>query len=186
MRLRSVVLSAVATAGLGVGLGLAVGCAGPGAPAAAHAVATDFRATKVRGLDGGAVSLSSVLGGRPTLVSFWAPWCEPCLREQPELERLSRAVRACGGAVVGVAVGESPATVSAFAKDQGLTFAQFTDEGFELADAMGQRRIPATVIFDASARLVFTDGGLAATAIDALAALLPPGPDGARCALPAP
>jgi hypothetical protein len=51
---------------------------------------------------------------------------------------------------------------------------------------MGQRRIPAAVIFDASAHLVFTGGALAATAIDALAGLLPPGPDGARCALPVP
>jgi thiol-disulfide isomerase/thioredoxin len=175
MWLRAAVLTAL----------LAAGCAGSGARQAtpARAGAADFGAINVRGLDGAPVALSSVLGARATLVSFWAPWCEPCLREQPELERLSRAASACGAAVVGVAVGESAPGVSAFARDNGLTFAEFTDDGFELADAMGQRRIPATVVFDGAARIIFTGGALADAAVDALAGAIPARPDGTRCSL---
>jgi len=173
MWLRAVVLTALAAA---------AGCAG-GSAGPARAVTPDFRAVNLRNLDGTAVSLSSVLDGRPTLVSFWAPWCEPCLREQPELERLSRAASACGGSVVGVAVGESSATVSAFVRENRLTFPEFTDADFALADAMGQRRIPATVVFDAAARIVFTGSALADAAVDALTAVVPPRSDGARCDL---
>jgi thiol-disulfide isomerase/thioredoxin len=164
---------------------IATGCAAGGARDSAPAppAPADFRAISVRGMDGAALPLASVLGGRPTLVSFWAPWCEPCLREQPELERLSRAVNACGGAVAGVAVGESAATVSAFVRDHALTFPQFTDDDFHLADAMGQRRIPAIVVFDQAARVVYTGNALADAALDAMASVMPARTDGARCQL---
>jgi len=175
MWLRTVVLIAV----------MAAGCAGRGARDAipGRAGVADFRAITVRGLDGAPLPLSRVLGARPTLVSFWAPWCEPCLREQPELERLSRAARACGGAVVGVAVGEGAPAVSAFARDNRLTFPEFTDDAFELADAMGQRRIPTSIVFDGAGRIAFTGGALADAAIEALSAVMPAGPDGTRCSL---
>ncbi len=134
--------------------------------------------------DGRGATLSSVLGGRPSLVSFWAPWCEPCVRELPVLEKLSRAVAPCGGAVVGVAVGEKPDSIATYARARALTYPQLTDEPFSLADALGQRRIPATVVFDRAGRVVFTGDALDARATAALARALGDGPDAKLCALP--
>jgi thiol-disulfide isomerase/thioredoxin len=122
--------------------------------------------------DGHGATLTSVLAGRPALVSLWAPWCEPCVRELPELERLSRAVAPCGAAVVGVAVGEKPASIAAYTRARALTYPQLTDEPFMLADALGQRRIPATVVFDRAGRVVFTGEALDAHATAALARTL--------------
>lgn len=144
----------------------------------------DFRAVSVRGLTGQAAPLAAVLERRPTLVSFWAPWCEPCVREQPALERLSHAAAACGGAVVGVAVGESPDSIAPFVRRQGLTFPQFTDEDFHLADAIGQRRIPATLVFDDDQRVVFTGEALDDKAAAALKRLLRARPGAPPCAVP--
>ena len=174
MRLRSDLLAGTALACVIAALG-ASGCAGKTAPASTSPGPSrggDFRAISVRGVTGQAAPLSAVLERRPTLVSFWAPWCEPCLKEQPELERLSRAAQACGGAVVGVAVGEAPDGIAAFARQKGLTFPQYTDENFTLADAIGQRRIPATMVFDDAQRVVFTGEALDAKAIGALRVLL--------------
>src|ERR1035438_3600439 len=45
-------------------------------------------------LAGPPATLSSLLtaaAGRPALVVFWASWCEPCAREAPALERVSRS-----------------------------------------------------------------------------------------------
>lgn len=190
MRLRFDVLGArgLRVAGIGLVLALAsLGCAGRAAPAArgvTPAAGGDFRTISVRGVRGEVAPLSAVLERRPTLVSFWAPWCEPCLREQPALERLAHAAQACGGAVVGVAVGEAPDGIAAFARQKGLTFPQFTDEDFVLADAIGQRRIPATMVFDDRQRVVFTGEALDAKATAAFQALLVGRPGAPPCAMP--
>lgn len=186
MRLRLDVLRGVARLA-GLLAALAFGCAGKTAPVATNPTPPtggDFRAVMVRGLRGEVAPLSAVLERRPTLVSFWAPWCEPCLREQPALERLSHAAQACGGAVVGVAVGEAPDGIAAFARQKGLTFPQFTDEDFVLADAIGQRRIPATMVFDDRQRVVFTGEALDAKATAAFQALLVGRPGAPPCAMP--
>jgi thiol-disulfide isomerase/thioredoxin len=153
---------------------------GAPAPEAGGAAAT----VGVLDADGRGATLSSVLGGRPSLVSFWAPWCEPCVRELPVLEKLSRAVAPCGGAVVGVAVGEKPDSIASYARARSLTYPQLTDEPFSLADALGQRRIPATIVFDRAGRVVFTGEAVDARATAALARALGDQPQAPDCALP--
>jgi thiol-disulfide isomerase/thioredoxin len=153
------------------------GAASPGTTSAAAA------SVGVLDADGRGATLSSVLGGRPSLVSFWAPWCEPCVRELPLLEKLSRAVAPCGGAVVGVAVGEKPDSIASYVRARALTYPQLTDEPFSLADALGQRRIPATMVFDRAGRVVFTGEGVDARATAALAGALRDRPEAQDCAL---
>jgi thiol-disulfide isomerase/thioredoxin len=157
--------------------------AAPRAPAGGD-VAVAASAVALRGSDGRGATLSSVLGGRPALVSFWAPWCEPCVRELPVLEKLSRTVAPCGAAVVGVAVGEKPDSIASYARTRALTYPQLTDEPFTLADALGQRRIPATVVFDRAGRVVFTGEAIDARATAALARAIGDTPGAKLCALP--
>jgi peroxiredoxin len=133
--------------------------------------------------DGRGATFSSVLRGRAALVSFWAPWCESCVRELPELERLSRAAAPCDAAVVGVAVGETPASIAAYARARALTYPQLTDEPFTLADALGQRRIPATIVFDRAGRVVFTGDAVDARATSAFVRALREGSNTPSCAL---
>jgi thiol-disulfide isomerase/thioredoxin len=146
--------------------------------------ATDFHDVPLAGVGGGASTLSAVLGRRPALVSFWAPWCEPCVRELPDLERLARALSPCGVTVVGVAVGERPDAIAEFSRQRGLTYPQFTDEQFQLTDALGQRRIPTTIVFDSAQRVVFAGDALDKRATAALAQLLNEPTRAAGCALP--
>jgi thiol-disulfide isomerase/thioredoxin len=157
---------------------------GAGEGRAAAGPAADVASVSVLDSDGRGATLSGVLGGRPSLVSFWAPWCEPCVRELPVLEKLSRAIAPCGGAVVGVAVGETPGSIAPYARERALTYPQLTDEPFTLADALGQRRIPATVVFDRAGRVVYKGEGLDARATAALARALEDGAAPKPCALP--
>jgi thiol-disulfide isomerase/thioredoxin len=123
-------------------------------------------------LDHGSTTLSAVLGGRPALLSLWAPWCEPCVEELPSLDRADRDARALGGVVVGIAVGEPPDKIAEFVGRRGVRLPQLVDENFAFADALGRSRVPTTVVLDAEERVVFVGGRLDAAALAAFRALL--------------
>jgi peroxiredoxin len=113
---------------------------------------------ELRTLDGRPARLDEVTRGRPALVSLWATWCEACARELDALTRLHEATRNAGAAVIGVAVGEPHAQVAAFVQRRGLPYEQLVDERFQLADALGQNRVPATVVLDRQGRIVYRGG----------------------------
>jgi peroxiredoxin len=119
-------------------------------------------------LDGRSTRLKEALGGKVGVVSLWATWCEACRDELTALARLSERAAARGAVVVAIAVGEKRAHVEQFVKEHNLAYAQLVDEDFRLADALGQKRVPATLVIDQAGRVTFTGGALDA---DALAAL---------------
>jgi thiol-disulfide isomerase/thioredoxin len=61
------------------------------------------------------------LRGRPLVVNFWAPWCAPCIKELPDLDRFATAYAARGWQVVGLAVDQRDA-VQAFLRKQPVGF----------------------------------------------------------------
>ena len=114
------------------------------------------------------MDLPGFLHGRPALVSLWATWCDTCIHEAPALNRLEHESEKAGDAVVvGVAVGETRDTVRAFTRTQHLDYPQLLDPDFRLADTLGERQVPATLVVDRGGRIVFRGKSLDA---DSLAA----------------
>jgi peroxiredoxin len=139
--------------------GVLAACAAPPHPAAR--LPDSIPDAAVVTLDGTTTDLSHVLGGRVALVNFWATWCSACDKELDALNRLSARTASRGDAlVVGVAVGESRETVDAFVRKRGLRYPQVLDEDFRLADALGQRDVPATLVVDRSGRIVYRGDAL--------------------------
>ena len=124
-------------------------------------------------LDGQPAQLAQVAAGRPALVSLWATWCEACTGEFAALARLDAATRGAGATVIAVAVGEPRAKVADFVRSRGLPYAQLVDEQFRLADALGQSRVPATLVLDRAGRIVYRGGTFDDAALAALRAQLP-------------
>jgi peroxiredoxin len=154
---------------------LGAGCAptlpravGSAATAPAHALPR----VELVALDGAVVPLDAALAGRPTVVSLWATWCEACATEFAALERLHQRAAERGGAVLAVAVGEPRQRVAEFVRANHLGYPQLVDEQFALADALGQKRVPATLVVDRHGRVVFSGGALDAPAIAALSAAM--------------
>lgn len=104
------------------------------------------------GLDGGEVTFQSAIGdGRATLINFWATWCQPCLREIPELVEMTQDARL---RIVGIALDEGGAeAVSPFVEQHGIDYPVLLgDQAF--FQRMGGYTIPYTLMLDTHGRVV--------------------------------
>jgi peroxiredoxin len=120
-------------------------------------------------LTGEPTQVGHVAEGRVALVSLWATWCDACAEEMDALNRLYAKTSAEGDAVViGLAIGEERAKVATFAKRRGLRYPLLVDEEFAFADAIGQRRVPATLVLDRHGRVVFRGDALDGAALEAM------------------
>ena len=59
-------------------------------------------------LDGRMITNADI-GDRSLLLNFWAPWCPPCVKEMPEIDRFARSKAGARTLVIGVAIDEKPA-----------------------------------------------------------------------------
>ena len=105
----------------------------------------------LRTMEGGDAKLAA----GSTVLNFWAPWCEACVREVPALAALAAARKDVR--VVGVSVEtKKVAEVRAFAAKHGLTYPLYlaTDEAVRaFFGPDGRMTLPATFVFDAEGRL---------------------------------
>jgi len=162
-----VVMFALALAGCG-NAGLRGAGAREGAPATSE---QGWQQIPLADLDSRPITLAKLLAGRPALVNLWAPWCERCKTELPDLDRLARRLEGCG-VIVGVAVGEDAPHTAAFVHQHGLVYPQVVDEGFHLADALRQSRVPTTLVVNGEGAIVHVGLALDQAAVGALEALL--------------
>jgi cytochrome c biogenesis protein CcmG, thiol:disulfide interchange protein DsbE len=145
---------------------------GTGATAARPAVAdAGWQQVPLADLESRPVTLAKLVAGRPALVNLWAPWCERCKTELPDLDRLSRRLEGCA-VIVGVAVGEDAPHTAAFVHERGLGYPQVVDEGFHLADTLHQSRVPTTLVIDGEGAIVHVGLALDEAAVGALEAVL--------------
>ncbi len=160
-------------------LPLVAGCtlASQPRPATPVRLPTSLPPVELVTLAGAPTSLDAAVAGRVALVSLWATWCQACVAEIDALNRLAAAASERGGLVVAVAVGEARRTVAEFARRRSLLYPQLVDSHFRLADALGQRRVPTTLVLDRAGRLIFVGGGLDGAALAALRDLLEPTPE---------
>ena len=120
-------------------------------------------------LSGERTEVARLAGGRVALVSLWATWCDACVREMDALNRLdSKTASGREAVVIAVDVGEERGKVAEFAHQRGLRYAQLVDRDFAFADALGQRRVPATLVVDRRGRIVYRGDALDAKSLDAL------------------
>jgi peroxiredoxin len=149
-------------AGLGlllVACALIAGCSGSGlgddapppqaTPEAERRPAPDF---SLQALDGsGRITLAS-LRGKPTLINFWASWCEPCKRETPALVAFSKAHPRMQ--VLGIASDDVPDDSRAFARRNKIPYDLAVDRNGALLDRYELLGLPGTVVIDAEGRIV--------------------------------
>jgi len=106
--------------------------------------------------DGESLRLSE-LRGKVVLVDFWASWCGPCRRENPNVVRMYNDYKDKGFEILGVSLDrDRERWLQAIEKD-GLTWPHVSDlKGWQnsVAKAYGVHSIPHTVLLDEEGRII--------------------------------
>jgi cytochrome c-type biogenesis protein len=98
-------------------------------------------------LDGTQCRLSD-LQGKVVFLNFWATWCPPCRAEMPSMEAVYQQLRDRGFEILAVNIQEGAASVSAFMKENKLSFPVALDESGKISGLYGVQAIPTSYIID--------------------------------------
>jgi thiol-disulfide isomerase/thioredoxin len=109
------------------------------------------------------------LGGRVVVLSFWAPWCEPCASDAPVLAAAAKRFARDNVAFIGVAFQTNQSDSLAFAHKYGIPYAIGpAPDGLDVK--YGVTGLPYTFVISPSGILAFTFAG--AVHADTLAAAI--------------
>ena len=105
----------------------------------------------------GADFVMAKLATPQVVINFWAPWCVPCVREMPVLDRFHRAHAARGWPVVGLAL-DTPLPVAQFLKRVPVSFpvALIGAPGLGLSQRLGNHAggLPFTAVVSRSGEIL--------------------------------
>ncbi|MFZ9755209.1 MAG: TlpA family protein disulfide reductase [Bacteroidia bacterium] len=105
---------------------------------------------------GESLSLSS-LRGQYVMLDFWASWCGPCRRENPNVVKLYNQYHSKGFEILGVSLDQDPNRWKQAISADGLTWPHISDLkgwGSEAAQIYQVRSIPQTFLLDPQGRII--------------------------------
>lgn len=113
---------------------------------------------ELKNTEGNVVSLES-LEGKVVLVDFWASWCKPCRRENPNVKRVYNRFKDQGFEIYGVSLDKKRDKWLQAIEQDGLPWVHVSDlKGWQsaAADLYQVRSIPYTVLVDKEGKIIET------------------------------
>lgn len=119
--------------------------------------APDFEEQK---LNGGSMKLSD-LRGQVVLLDFWASWCGPCRRENPNVVQLYKYYKDKGFTVMSVSLDQDRSKWATAIEQDGLAWPNHVSDlkgwGSAAGKLYGVRGIPFTVLLDKDGKVIGTN-----------------------------
>ncbi len=97
--------------------------------------------------------------GRVVVVSFWASWCPPCIKEMPSMNRLAGLLEGQPFDILGINVGEDKATVAEFLQDVAVDFTVLRDPDNQAYRDWKVYVVPTNFVLDAHGKIRYASVG---------------------------
>ena len=99
------------------------------------------------------LSLSS-LQGKVVLIDFWASWCGPCRRSEPDLKKLYEKYQSKGFEIYGISVDEDKFAWKTAIKQDKINWLHVNDDKGIVAGKWNVMYIPNTYLLDKTGKVV--------------------------------
>ncbi len=93
--------------------------------------------------------------GKPVIVTFWATWCPPCIKELPAFNRAWAKFKDDDIALLGVNINEDIETIESFKLEYPIDFTILRDETSGQLENWNMTGLPTTFIVDADGHVVY-------------------------------
>ncbi|MFY0642926.1 MAG: TlpA family protein disulfide reductase [Bacteroidia bacterium] len=124
---------------------------------------TNLPTITLKDIDGNDVNIADYgVNGKITVISFWATWCKPCIKELKNMnELLDDWADDYNVEIVAISVDDSRNMnkVKPFASGMGWNFDVLMDPNGELQRAMNVANPPVTFLIDQDGNIVYTHTG---------------------------
>ena len=124
---------------------------------------SDLPNVTIKNLQGKDVNIAKLSNnGKPFVLTFWATWCGPCIKEHNALDEVYQDWKdETGVKIYSVSIDDSRSTakVKPFVEGKGWEFEVLLDVNKDLARAMNVNNPPYTFLFDGQGKLVYQHSG---------------------------
>ena len=131
------------------------------------AIQAELPAVTLQDMDGKSVNTAELTnGGKPMIISFWATWCKPCMRELKALHELYADWQEETGAkivIVSIDQAQDANKVKPLVDGFGWEFDVLLDPNGDFKRAMNVQMVPHVFVIDGKGNIIhnhtgYTDG----------------------------
>ena len=131
--------------------------------AATTLVAQELPSTTLKALNGQSVNIQDAISEEvPTIISFWATWCKPCIKELTAfMDYAIDLEEEIGAKVLAVSIDDSrnSARVAPMVEVQGWEYTILLDENQDLKRNLGIVNVPFTLVLNKEGKVVWKHSG---------------------------
>ena len=120
--------------------------------AAFSAQAQSVPDVKIKNMDGATVSTNTIANdGKPMIISFWATWCKPCIKELETIHEVYADWREQTGVklvIVSIDDARTTSSVAPFLNAKGWEYESYLDVNSDFRRAMNVNMVPHTFLLN--------------------------------------